>query len=238
MQSKFFDKNRSITILKRNLILTIVLTLWSCVPGSSQSEKEVESEVMIFNAIRANDSKALKSALKIKSQINKPILLADYKKYVPFLENIPIEKTTPLLYLLGKTLLRRGGVGINPLYSSPTGNPKILEILLQAGANPNVEDENGGTPLIYSVWLHTPSTTKSLLKYGAKINYQNSSGMTALMVAINVHNREKNLHIVEELLKAKPDLHKLKNSRGESAYQLAVSSKNDSLIKLMHKYEK
>jgi ankyrin repeat protein len=59
---------------------------------------------------------------------------------------------------------------------------KILNLLLEKGANPDNQDGNGNTPLMTSVQKITAA--KMLVAKGANVNIQNFNGETALMYAV------------------------------------------------------
>lgn len=58
--------------------------------------------------------------------------------------------------------------------------PEMTKVLLEAGANPNAQDETGSTPLIAAV---EAGTVEALLKGGAKPDLADKDGRTALMGA-------------------------------------------------------
>lgn len=75
-------------------------------------------------------------------------------------------------------------------------NPKIVNILLDKGANPNGNPDNQKiSPLILAVQGGAPLMVQILLKNGADINYQTTNKITALSYAI----KKVNPHITNEL---------------------------------------
>lgn len=78
-----------------------------------------------------------------------------------------------------------------------------IRFLAQNGANPNVADENGVTPLEIASNLGFADGVEALLKAGARVDAPNSTGETPLISAI--HRRDAT--IVELLLEhgANPD---------------------------------
>ena len=89
-----------------------------------------------------------------------------------------------------KAILATGDVDVNsrdtegtfPLLSACQGvlNTRIIKILLDAGANPNLQSlEDGTTPLFWAV-MEIPSAVKLLLKHGADPTIPNKYGGTPL----------------------------------------------------------
>ncbi|WP_162046290.1 ankyrin repeat domain-containing protein [Vibrio taketomensis] len=72
--------------------------------------------------------------------------------------------------------------GITPLHIA--GYPDVAELLIQLGANIEIEDSVGNTPLLtYAMEAEGYSTMKVLLMYGANPTHKNNSGKTALSYA-------------------------------------------------------
>jgi len=63
------------------------------------------------------------------------------------------------------------------------GNIQIAAILIKAGAQIDIRDKLGNTPLIYAAEHDHGELLKLLLDVGAQVDGQNRGGMTALMVA-------------------------------------------------------
>lgn len=78
-----------------------------------------------------------------------------------------------------------------------------IRFLTQNGANPNVRDKAGNTPLSIAVGLGFTEGAEDLIKAGARIDEANATGETPLITAI--HRRD--LRMVEMLLEngANPD---------------------------------
>ena len=71
--------------------------------------------------------------------------------------------------------------------------PNVVEILLEAGADPNIQNNNGATVLMFAVFLdydierghemyrqNKYDIIDLLMKYGAKVNIKDKTGTTAL----------------------------------------------------------
>ncbi len=60
---------------------------------------------------------------------------------------------------------------------------EAFEIYLKQGADPNLKDFRGNTPLLYAVHEGNPEATKLLIEYGADIDTYNILGFTPLLEA-------------------------------------------------------
>lgn len=78
---------------------------------------------------------------------------------------------------------------VSPLHlAAKSKNPKILQILLQKGANPNLRDKYGETPLFSAVRNHCVENVELLLKNRADANvvkWGSSTSYTPLHLALN-----------------------------------------------------
>ena len=115
--------------------------------------------------------------------------------------------------------------------ANPKPNPKVVKALIEAGANVNVQDYGGDTPLILAISPtfdhpdpHLAITPRAnvpniieLIKAGADVNLANKLGDTPLHVA--VHNAQETC--VALLIQAGADVHKVDHN-GESPMELAV----------------
>jgi ankyrin repeat protein len=120
--------------------------------------------------------------------------------------------------------------------AAASGRREALEILLRAGANPNVQQQNGWTPLIFAAKAGQPKIreaeyagiVQALLAHGVKVDVQQEDGWTALMEAAH----EGRAEIVRILLEAgaNPDL---KNADGETARTLAAKADRADVLRLL-----
>lgn len=77
--------------------------------------------------------------------------------------------------------------------------------LLKLGADPNVSDYNGDTPLIKALWSTSSvlgseqvfKICKTLIEYGADVNVRNENGRTALFTAIYENNTDVALLLIQ-----------------------------------------
>ena len=68
------------------------------------------------------------------------------------------------------------------------GNGGYTRELLEAGADPNVGDRDGKTPLYWAAWEGSPGPIVALLKGGADHGAADSEGVTPLLVALERNN--------------------------------------------------
>jgi hypothetical protein len=65
-----------------------------------------------------------------------------------------------------------------------TGLKRPLEILLASGANPNITDSAGNTPLIMAAGQKKINVVKTLIRYGAWVNFKNKYQISAVSIAV------------------------------------------------------
>ena len=91
-----------------------------------------------------------------------------------------------------------------------------MQFLIAKGANVNVRDAKGMTPLVSAVNANFPEGVELLVDKGARLNDSNNAGEAPLITA--VHNR--NIAVIRLLLKAGADPDRADNS-GRSAKDYA-----------------
>ncbi len=69
-------------------------------------------------------------------------------------------------------------------------NVLLSEKLLKKGANPNITDKTGITPLMYAVQFQNINTVELLLNYNADKSLKNNQNKTAFEIAIETQNQE------------------------------------------------
>ncbi|MEM9544141.1 MAG: ankyrin repeat domain-containing protein [Cyanobacteria bacterium P01_E01_bin.42] len=75
------------------------------------------------------------------------------------------------------------------------GDEKMVKMLLQAGANPNLKDDvSGTTPLIYAVKGQYLRLTHLLLENGADVNIPDLNGDTVFKIAMNLRDEKELPH--------------------------------------------
>ncbi len=101
-----------------------------------------------------------------------------------------------------------------------------LGYLLQKGANPNLADKKGTTPLMLATQINFVDGIDTLVKRKAVVDQTNRSGETALILAVQLRNSEA----VRLLLKAGADPDKKDSRAGYSARDYAKQDGRASAI--------
>lgn len=112
-------------------------------------------------------------------------------------------------------------------------NGSIIKVLLNIGADINIQNEEGNTPLILAVKKSKVYIIKILLNSGVDPNIQNEEGETALMFACR-----KSVKMTEILLKYGADVN-IQNKIGMTALMLIIQNPNKfthDIIQLFLKY--
>lgn len=175
---------------------------------------------------------ALAVTLPVASGLVAPAALAQFSDSYNFLKAVEERKGEEVEKFLGEP----GSVIINTR-NSTTGETALhivverrdatwLSYLLQKGANPNLADKKGTTPLMLATQLGFIDGIDRLVKYKAQVDMTNRSGETALILAVQLRNAES----VRILLKAGANPDKSDNRAGYSARDYAKQDGRASAI--------
>lgn len=119
------------------------------------------------------------------------------------------------------------------LYASAQGYPRILRLLLDAGANPDIGNLLKINPLLYGARYGNLEVCQILLEYGANTDLQDIDGRTALMIAASLGH----IDVVNDLLKAGANV-TIKDRYSMTALDIAQSCKQGEIAKLIRKAKK
>ena len=136
-----------------------------------------------------------------------------------------------LIPILGnaKADLNRSNLVYTPLsYAIEQGNKELVEVLLQAGADPNAKPKTDRAPLILA--FDYPEIFSRLIEAKADPNVTNSVGQTALMVAVEGDSVER----IEALIKAGANPN-AKDSNGATALAQAQAMSKTEIAELLKK---
>ena len=87
--------------------------------------------------------------------------------------------------------------GTTPIhYTLLIGKFDIVKVLLEAGANVNLEDNEGETPIYTAAWSEHLETVKLLIESGANVNHENNKGETVLSQIVFYNNLTKTVKLL------------------------------------------
>ncbi len=119
------------------------------------------------------------------------------------------------------------------LDAAKTGKVKMIKSLLEQGADVNVADKLGNTPLIFASKIGDTPTVDMLLAHNADVNKQNNAGATSLMLAAKYGHE----HIINKLLDHNADP-LITNNSGTTAATMAKVYGHRSLYYILKKAER
>ena len=118
--------------------------------------------------------------------------------------------------------------GSTPLmYAAIYGDREAVRVLLDKGANPNAQNNRGGTALMYAV--DSEAMTRLLLDHGSDPNLRSGEGRTALLVAVG----QVGCYPVVKLLLERGADGGVRLPDGRGALALAVSARDAKLLQLL-----
>jgi hypothetical protein len=107
----------------------------------------------------------------------------------------------------------------------PLNKPAMIEFLVNAKADPDLQDERGRSPLFFaSKYLVDDKAFEMLISKSSNLNVRNERAVTA----INAATRQGNVVAVKHLLKRGADI-EIGDSFGGHAIQSAENSKNNEI---------
>jgi ankyrin repeat protein len=110
-----------------------------------------------------------------------------------------------------------------------------MTLLLDNGANPNLQANDGSTPLLQAVTYGRLGAATLLLSRGANVDLPDASGNTPLMVAAEGNPYIKSTADFITLLIAYKAQLTLVDNRSRSALARAIESKNTAAVEMLKK---
>lgn len=137
--------------------------------------KAQEPSIQLWSAVISNDLEALQAALKMEADPN----------------------------ALDTRLKTAGGNGRRALnYAALGNNPKMIQALLDAGADINLANRSGFTPLMHAAERGSTDAARMLIRSGANLSAKSRRGQTALEIA-ELLKHEETAKVIREALLAK-----------------------------------
>jgi ankyrin repeat protein len=122
----------------------------------------------------------------------------------------------------------KGQNGWTPImYAALYGDSEAVRLLLDKGANPNAQNGDGATALMYAI--DDAEKTRLLLDHAANPNLRSGEGRTALLIAVG---RTGSYSVVKLLLDKGADA-KVRLPDGRGALALAISARDADLLQLL-----
>lgn len=114
--------------------------------------------------------------------------------------------------------------------AAEAGDARIVQLLLDRGADPSATDLWKNTPLAYAIWGGSPAVLKLILDKGVDVNHRNIDGWTPLMLAVTSNNIEA----VKSLLAHGADVNAKRPGRdGQTARMLALHLGHADITRLL-----
>ena len=92
-------------------------------------------------------------------------------------------------------------------YASARNNPEAIDFLVKNGANTEIKNSDGETPLFIATVLESVDAIKSLVKMGANVDIRNSLGDHILYIVDHMKNQEVKNALQLELRKKTIDIY-------------------------------
>lgn len=98
-----------------------------------------------------------------------------------------------------------------------TDNIEMVELLLNHGADPNLQDENSNTPLALAIAAGNVKAVETLINYGVDINFQSGTNKNTPLIEAIREDQDTIFH----LLLSRGANPRVKNYNGENTFAFA-----------------
>lgn len=137
----------------------------------------------VFEAARSGDMNAMESLCGSTPDI---LNAANKEGYTPLMLAAYYGHEDMAVYLVknGAVIDGKSKYGTPIMAATVKNNENIVDLLLSHGADPNIQDTNGKTALLYCSTFGINTIAEKLLKAGANANLKDNTGNRALDYAI------------------------------------------------------
>ena len=119
--------------------------------------------------------------------------------------------------------------------SCESENLKKVKELVADGADVNIQDERGFTPLMWASYYGQTKIVKELIAHDADLNKQDEVGGTALLLAVSAG--PKNMETIKALIDAGADM-SIQDNEGWTALKTAVGARYGEISRLLNEAER
>jgi ankyrin repeat protein len=158
----------------------------------------------------------LASATGAGAQLN----MSESYKFLQAVKDAKGQEVTDMLAQPGTSIInshsRENGEGALHIVIH-RNDPTYVRFLLEHGADPDIRDDQGTTPLMLAVTQNAPASVDALIDHHADVNLPNDRGETPLIRAVQM----RNLALVRTLLEAGADPDQADHLAGMSARDYA-----------------
>ena len=109
------------------------------------------------------------------------------------------------------------------------GNREIIQTLLALGADVNLRDGYGATPLMYLSDKTSPEVLRDLLAAGARLNARDGGGNNAFMIAAN----SGSVRVLREMIEAGAQINARSISGENALFAAALSNSPEAIVLLL-----
>ncbi|WP_342189704.1 ankyrin repeat domain-containing protein [Spiroplasma endosymbiont of Dilophus febrilis] len=127
-----------------------------------------------------------------------------------------------------KSYLNIGCLHWISLNSKNINNLEIAELLIDNGADVNLQDENDATPLYYAISTNNKEMVQLLINKGANIKNITKNGLTPLYYAIILDNKE----MVQLLIEKGANVN-MQDENGLTPLHFAIEENNQEMVQLL-----
>jgi ankyrin repeat protein len=197
---------------KHVISLLALLAVGAAAPARADDKAAPTPEQKLFHSILQNEVANVKALLS--TGINPNARVKPAKEDAWYIQRPEDDQSPPLLVVAASF----GAVGDDSV---------IVQMLLEKGADANIKDSRGRTPLIKASELGWPTSMRLLLEHGAKVNVKDADGRTPLIVSMG----NRGINAAAMLLDKGAEVN-AKDSMGQTALMYALRSAQHDPIRL------